>query len=161
QVVWHGETVVDVPPASLADDGPVYDRPYARPDDQDALQADHAPEFAGDLRETVLRLAASPNLCSRRWVNEQYDRYVLGGTVLARPHDAGVIRRGDDPDRGVALALDGNGRYARLDPYVGAQLALSEAYRNVSAVGARPLAVTNCLNFGSPEDPDVMWQFAE
>jgi phosphoribosylformylglycinamidine synthase len=77
------------------------------------------------------------------------------------PHDAGVVRLGDDTARGVALALDGNGRYARLDPYAGAQLALSEAYRNVAVTGARPLAVTNCLNFGSPEDPAVMWQFAE
>jgi phosphoribosylformylglycinamidine synthase len=94
-------------------------------------------------------------------VTEQYDRYVLGGTVLAMPHDAGVVRLGDETQRGVALALDGNGRFARLDPYAGAQLALAEAYRNVSVTGARPLAVTNCLNFGSPEDPEVMWQFAE
>jgi phosphoribosylformylglycinamidine synthase len=86
---------------------------------------------------------------------------VLGGTILAMPHDAGVIRLDDERSIGVALALDGNGRFARLDPYAGAQLALSEAYRNVSMSGARPVAVTNCLNFGSPEDPSVMWQFAE
>ena len=83
---------------------------------------------------------------------------MLGDTVLATPHDAGVLRVGGGP-RGVALATDGNGRYARLDPYDGARLALAEAYRNVAAAGARPLAVTNCLNFGSPEDPAVMWQF--
>jgi phosphoribosylformylglycinamidine synthase len=165
-VSWHGDTVVDVPPASLADDGPVYSRPYARPADQDALVAAGAaglarPSTPAEIRETVLRLAASPNLCSRQWVTTQYDRYVLGGTVLAMPHDAGVVRLGDDTRRGVALALDGNGRFARLDPYAGAQLALSEAYRNVVTTGAEPLAVTNCLNFGSPEDPDVMWQFAE
>src|SRR5437764_306886 len=163
---WHGEVVVDVPPETLADDGPVYSRPYARPADQDALQAQSAaglvrPSTPQELRETVLRMASSANLSSRAWVTEQYDRYVLGGTVLAMPHDAGVVRLADDTDRGVALALDGNGRYARLDPYAGAQLALSEAYRNVAATGARPLAVTNCLNFGSPEDPEVMWQFAE
>src|SRR3954451_777638 len=163
---WHGEVVVDVPPETLADDGPVYLRPYARPADQDALQAQSAPGLARpstpqELRETVLRMASSANLSSRAWVTEQYDRYVLGGTVLAMPHDAGVVRLAEDTARGVALALDGNGRYARLDPYAGAQLALSEAYRNVATTGARPLAVTNCLNFGSPEDPDVMWQFAE
>jgi len=166
EIRWHGEVVVDVPPASLADEGPIYERPFARPDDQDALQADGPeklvrPRTGGELADTLLRLAGSPNLASRRWVTEQYDRYVLGGTVLAMPHDSGVVRLVDDSDRGVALALDGNGRYARLDPYAGAQLALAEAYRNVSVSGARPLAVTNCLNFGSPEDPAVMWQFAE
>jgi phosphoribosylformylglycinamidine synthase len=165
-VRWHGEVVVDVPPGTLADDGPVYSRPYARPADQDALQADTSrplqrPTSPEELRETSLRLVGSPNLCSRAWVTEQYDRYVLGGTVLAMPHDAGILRLDDDSTRGIALALDGNGRYAHLDPYAGAQLALAEAYRNVAATGARPLAVTNCLNFGSPEDPDVMWQFAE
>jgi phosphoribosylformylglycinamidine synthase subunit PurL len=165
-VSWHGEVVADVLPGTLADDGPVYDRPLARPIEQDTLQADSAgalprPRTADELRATLLTLIASANLCSRRWVTEQYDRYVLGGTVLAMPHDGGVLRLGDDTTRGVALSLDGNGRFARLDPYAGAQLALAEAYRNVSVTGARPVAVTNCLNFGSPEDPDVMWQFAE
>ena len=163
---WHGDVVADVPPGSLADDGPVYERPMARPDDLDALRADSPdrlprPTKGADLRATVLRMAASPNLCSRAWVTQQYDRYVLGNTVLAMPHDAGVVRLDDDTHRGLALATDGNGRYARLDPYAGAQLALAEAYRNVAAVGARPVAVTDCLNFGSPEDPEVMWQFAE
>jgi phosphoribosylformylglycinamidine synthase len=165
-ITWHGETVVDVPPGSLADDGPVYTRPLARPAEQDDLLAASArslprPSTGPELEQTLLQLIASPNLCSRAWVTEQYDRYVLGGTVLAMPHDAGVVRLADDTNRGVALSLDGNGRYARLDPYAGAQLALAEAYRNVAATGARPLAVTNCLNFGSPEDPAVMWQFAE
>jgi len=166
-VSWHGEVVVDVPPGSLADDGPVYHRPVARPDDdQDALMAASSsslprPSTPAELRETVLRMVASPELCSRRWVTEQYDRYVLGGTVLAMPNDAGVVRLGDETARGIALALDGNGRFAKLDPYAGAQLALSEAHRNVACTGATPLAVTDCLNFGSPEDPAVMWQFAE
>jgi phosphoribosylformylglycinamidine synthase len=105
-------------------------------------------------------LAGSPNLADKSFVTSQYDKYVQGNTVLAMPDDAGVIRIADGP-QGIALATDGNGRYARLDPYAGAQLALSEAYRNVAATGARPLAVTNCLNFGSPEDPGVMWQFAQ
>jgi phosphoribosylformylglycinamidine synthase subunit PurL len=166
-VTWHGEVVVDVPPASLADDGPVYTRRVARPHErQDALVADRSdrlprPSSPSELRDLVLRLAGSPELCSRRWVTEQYDRFVMGGTVLAMPHDGGVVRLGDETSRGIALALDGNGRFARLDPHDGAQLALSEAYRNVACAGARPLAVTNCLNFGSPEDPAVMWQFAE
>jgi len=165
-VTWHGAVVCDVPPASLADEGPRYERPIARPAEQDALQADRAellprPVTGDELRATVLRLAASPNLCSRRWVTEQFDRYVLGGTVLAAPEDAGVVRLSDDSPLGVALATDGNGRYARLDPYTGAQLAVAEAHRNVAATGAVPWAVTDCLNFGSPEDPGVMWQFSE
>src|SRR5262249_58392880 len=115
----------------------------------------------GERRETVLTLAASPNLCDKTWVTEQYDRYVLGNTVLAQPEDAGVLRLDEESGLGVALSVDGNGRYTRLDPYRGAQLALAEAYRNVAVTGASPIAVTNCLNFGSPEDPQVMWQFAE
>ena len=163
---WHGETIVDVPPRTLAHDGPVYDRPYARPEWQDALQADSPsrlprPSTGDELRETLLTMAASPNLCSKRWVWEQYDRYVMGNTVLAMPEDAGVLRLDETTGTGIALATDGNGRYAKLDPYHGAQLALAEAYRNVSTTGGRPIAATDCLNFGSPEDPDVMWQFAE
>ena len=105
----------------------------------------------------------SPRPTSRRksWVTDQYDRYVLGNTVLAQPDDAGVVRV-DEDDRPRRRAGHRRQRPLRkLDPYAGAQLALSEAYRNVAVSGARPLAVTDCLNFGSPEDPDVMWQFAE
>jgi phosphoribosylformylglycinamidine synthase subunit PurL len=166
-ITWRGETVVDVPPGSLADDGPVYHRPLARPDaEQDALNAAGTsslprPSNPEEIRALLLRMIASPELCSRRWVTEQYDRYVLGGTVLATPHDGGMIRLSDDSTRGIALALDGNGRFAKLDPHDGAQLNLAEAYRNVACSGATPLAITDCLNFGSPEDPAVMWQFAE
>ena len=163
---WHGETIVDVPPRTLAHEGPVYDRPIVRPGDQDALVADEAdalprPRTGDELRDTLLQLVAAPNLADKSWVTDQYDRYVLGHTVLAQPEDAGLVRITDDSNLGVALATDGNGRYTRLDPYAGAQLALAEAYRNVAVSGARPLAVTNCLNFGSPEDPGVMWQFSE
>jgi len=162
-VSWHDEVVVDVPPGSLADDGPVYDRPMARPADLDALRGSALPAHpeTAELRDVLLRMVASPNLCSKRWVVEQYDRIVLGDTVLAWPQDAGVVRLSEETGLGVALATDGNGRYTRLDPYAGAQLALAEAYRNVAATGGVPIAVTNCLNFGSPEDPEVMWQFAE
>src|SRR3954470_2063535 len=166
QIDWHGERVVDVPPRSVAHDGPTYRRPFSRPDSQDVLQADAAeklprPQAAEELRETLLRLAASPNLCDKSWITDQYDRYVRGNTVLSQPSDSGMVRVDDETNLGVAVSTDCNGRFARLDPYVGAQLALAESYRNVSTGGATPLAISDCLNFGSPEDPAVMWQFAE
>jgi phosphoribosylformylglycinamidine synthase II len=167
-MTWRDEVIVDIPPGTAADEGPVYERPYDPPADLPRLQADGPgrlarPGGADELRTTVLRLAGSPNLADRSWLTSQYDRYVLGNTVLAMPEDAGLLRIDEssgDGGLGIALSLDGNGRFTRLDPYAGAQLALSEAYRNVAATGARPIAVTNCLNFGSPEDPGVMWQFA-
>ncbi|MGZ4442146.1 MAG: phosphoribosylformylglycinamidine synthase subunit PurL [Nocardioidaceae bacterium] len=160
---WHGETVVDVPPRSVAHDGPTYQRPFARPAWQDALQADSADALPreADLKDTLLRLVASPNLCDKSWITDQYDRYVQGNTVLAQPEDSGMVRVDEASNLGVAVSTDCNGRFAKLDPYAGAQLALAEAYRNVATTGARPLAVSDCLNFGSPEDPAVMWQFAE
>jgi phosphoribosylformylglycinamidine synthase II len=163
---WHGETVVDVPPRSVAHDGPTYDRPYARPSWQDALQADGAeslarPASGDELAEQLLAVVSSPNMADKSWVTDQYDRYVQGNTVLAQPEDAGVIRIDDETNLGVAVSTDCNGRFAKLDPYVGAQLALAESYRNVAVTGALPLAVTDCLNFGSPENPDVMWQFEQ
>ncbi len=163
---WHGETIVDVPPRSVAHDGPTYHRPFARPDAQDALQADLAeslprPQGGVQLRETLLRLVGSPNLCDKSWITDQYDRYVRGNTVLAQPSDSGMVRVDEETNLGVAVSTDCNGRFALLDPYAGAQLALAESYRNVATSGARPLAVSDCLNFGSPEDPGVMWQFAE
>ncbi|MFI1160518.1 phosphoribosylformylglycinamidine synthase subunit PurL [Streptomyces sioyaensis] len=166
EIFWHGEQIVDVPPRTVAHEGPVYQRPYARPDWQDALQADDSaklarPANADELRAQVLKLVASPNQASKAWITDQYDRFVQGNTVLAQPEDSGMVRIDEDTNLGVALATDGNGRYAKLDPYAGAQLALAEAYRNVAASGAKPLAVSDCLNFGSPEDPAVMWQFAE
>jgi phosphoribosylformylglycinamidine synthase II len=166
EMSWRGEQVVDIPPGSAADDGPVYLRPVQRPDGQDRLQAaDPAslprPGTGAGLRAALLALLGAPDGADKTWVTQQYDRYVRGDTVLATPDDAGLIRVDERSSLGVALAVDGNSRYALLDPYAGTQLALAEAYRNVAATGARPLAVTNCLNFGSPEDPAVMWQFAE
>ncbi|WP_327048239.1 phosphoribosylformylglycinamidine synthase subunit PurL [Microbispora sp. NBC_01189] len=168
-MTWDGEVIVDIPPGTAADEGPVYERPFHEPAGQAALNADGPERLPrpADLRETLLTLLDSPNLGSKEWVTSQYDRYVRGNTVLAQPADAGMLRiseampGAEETTRGIALATDGNGRYARLDPYSGAQLALSEAYRNVAVTGAKPLAVTNCLNFGSPEDPEVMWQFSE
>jgi len=165
-VDWHGERIVDVPPRTVAHEGPVYQRPMVRPADLDALQADDAaslprPTTPEELRAQWLAVVASPDGADKTWVTEQYDRYVRGNTVLAQPEDAGVVRIDEESHRGIALALDGNARFARLDPYTGTQLNLAEAYRNVAVSGATPLAVTNCLNFGSPEEPEVMWQFAE
>ena len=164
-MTWHGETVVDIPPSSAAE-GPVYARPAERAASQDALAADDPaalprPADGAGLRAALLALLGSEGLADKSWVTDQYDRYVRGDTVLAMPEDGGLLRVDEATGLGIALATDGNGRYCRLDPYLGTQLVLSEAYRNVAVTGARPLAVTNCLNFGSPEDPAVMWQFAE
>ena len=163
-VTWHDEVVVDVPPRTVAHEGPVYHRPFRRPATLDARQADvpdllPRPQTGQELAALVLRMAGSSNLCSRAWVTDQYDRYVRGNTAAGTPDDAGVVRVDETTGLGVSVATDCNGRFGALDPYRGAQLALAEAYRNVACCGARPLAVTDCLNFGSPEDPAVMWQF--
>lgn len=169
-ITWEGDVIVDVDPRTVAHDGPVYDRPFARPEWQDAVQADTftgsvqdagRPAAPAELAKAVTELVASPNMCSKSWITNQYDRYVGGNTSMAFPDDAGVVRVDEETGLGVALATDANGRYTYLDPYHGAQLALAEAYRNVATAGAIPMAVSDCLNFGSPEDPDVMWQLAE
>lgn len=169
-ITWDGQTIVDVDPRTVAHDGPVYERPYHRPEWLDKVQADtfrsseagaNLPATGEELRAATLELMSSPNMCSKAWVTNQYDRFVGGNTALATPDDAGVIRVDEETGLGVAISTDANGRYAYLDPYTGAQLALAESYRNVATTGAIPMAVTDCLNFGSPEDPEVMWQFAE
>jgi phosphoribosylformylglycinamidine synthase len=166
-VISHGgETVVDVPPRTVAHHGPVYQRPLARPGSQDTLAADTAavlprPATSGELRAALLAVVSSPHGADKSWATEQYDRYVRGNTVSAQPSDAGLVRIDEGTGRGVALSVDCNARFVALDPYRGAQLALAEAYRNVACCGAAPLAVTDCLNFGSPEDPGVMWQFQQ
>ena len=163
---WQGERIVDVDPSTVAVDGPVYDRPVAYPTWIDALQADAAENLprANDpetLREQFLALVASPNLADTSWITNQYDYYVLGNTALSFPDDAGMIRVDEESGLGFAVSTDANGRYCQLDPYAGAQLALAEAYRNVAVTGAVPTAITDCLNFGSPENPEVMWQFGQ
>jgi len=165
-VEWHGEEIVNVPPRSVAHDGPVYERPYARPDWMDVRQASGPenlvrPKSAAEVKQTWLTMTGTPNLASKSWVTSQFDRYVMGNTVLAQPEDSGMIRVDEKTGLGVAVSTDCNARFAALDPYKGAQLALAESYRNVAVTGAKPLAVTNCLNFGSPEDPAVMWQFEQ
>lgn len=160
QVFHNGELVVDAPPSTI-DEGPVYERPYARPDWLDEVQAGGDVEKRGGIKDAWLQMVASPALCSRDFITEQYDRYVRGNTVQAKYANSGVLRINEETNRGVAVSADASGRYTYLDPNMGARLALAEAYRNVAVTGATPVAVTNCLNFGSPENPDVMWQFRE
>lgn len=158
-----GHRIVDVDPKTVAHDGPVYDRPYARPTWQDELQANTSaslkrPETGGELLADINAVISNVNQASKAWVTDQYDRYVQGNTALAQPDDAGVIRVDEETGLGVALATDANGWYTKLDPREGALQALAESYRNVAIVGAEPVAITDCLNFGNPEDTDAMWQ---
>mgnify|MGYP000662098244 FL=1 len=163
---WGDEEIVNVPPRSVAHDGPVYERPVKKPTWIKALNEDTTaslkrPETADELATQFVEIITSPNQASKSWITDQYDHYVGGNTALAMPDDSGMVRVSEETGLGVALATDANGRYGYLNPYEGAKLALAEAYRNVAASGAKPLAVTNCLNFGSPENPEVMWQFKE
>jgi phosphoribosylformylglycinamidine synthase len=166
---WGREQIVNVPPRTVAHDGPVYERPVELPKWQDALNADsvharglyRANENTTDLAAQFVQVVSSPNQADKSYITDQYDRYVGGNTALAYPDGAGMIRVSEETGLGVALSTDANGRYCQLDPYQGARLALAEAYRNVATSGAKPLALTNCLNFGSPENPEVMWQFKQ
>jgi len=163
---WGHEEIVNVPPRTVAHDGPVYDRPVEYPKYQDALNADSSSKLKRAENETeaaaqLMELISSPNHADKSWITNQYDKYVMGNTALAMPDDGGMIRISEETGLGVALATDANGKYCYLDPYEGARQALAEAYRNVAVTGAVPRAVTNCLNFGSPENPEVMWQFKQ
>ncbi|PDQ34086.1 MAG: phosphoribosylformylglycinamidine synthase II [Candidatus Lumbricidophila eiseniae] len=165
-ITWRGEEIVNVDPRTVAVDGPVYERPVRRPAWLDKLQADGAsrlarPSSSDDLRAQFLALVGSANQADAAWITNQYDRYVLGNTALSSPDDAGMIRVDEISGLGVAVATDANSRYCQLNPREGAKLALAEAYRNVAVTGAVPIGVSDCLNFGSPENPEVMWQFAE
>ena len=165
EITWNGELIVDVPPRTVAHDGPVYNRPLAQPAYIDAVAKQvinlPIPSTADEIKETVLKLAATPNLADKSWVTDQYDRYVQGNSIQSQPDDSGMVRIDEKTHLGVAVATDANANWSYLNPYEGAKLALAEASRNIATAGAKPLAVTNCLNFGSPEDPGVMWQFAE
>ena len=164
-ITWHGEVIVDVPPRTVAHDGPVYQRPVAKPAyiDEVAKQTLDLPlpNSAAEIKAAVLKIVSAPNIADKSWVTNQYDRYVLGNTVQSQPEDSGMVRIDEETHLGVAVSTDANANWSYLNPYEGAKLALLEACRNVATAGAKPLAVTNCLNFGSPEDPGVMWQFAE
>jgi phosphoribosylformylglycinamidine synthase subunit PurL len=165
-IYWEDDLIVDVDPKTVAIDSPVYERPMERPSWLDALQKDTISSEARDntpegLLSQIRAVLAAPNLQKAEWVTNQYDYYVMGNTAMATPDDAGMIRVDEKSGLGVALSTDSTSRYSYLDPYRGAQQALAESYRNVAATGARPLAVSDCLNFGSPENPEVMWQFAQ
>jgi phosphoribosylformylglycinamidine synthase II len=154
--------VAEVPAHSLAEEGPEYHRPMSPPraleelqDDDPTFEAPTVPEA-----EAFLAVLGSPNVAGKRWVFEQYDSLVQGQTVLGPGADAAVIRI-EGTLRAMAVSTDGKGRYCALDPYLGAAHAVAEAARNVAVVGAKPLAVTNCLNFGNPQRPEVMWAFGE
>ncbi|MEY4970787.1 MAG: hypothetical protein RLZZ277_1018, partial [Actinomycetota bacterium] len=165
EITFNGELIVDVPPRTVAHDGPVYNRPLAKPAyiDQVAKEVINPPlpTTAAEIKETILKVAATPNLADKSWVTDQYDRYVQGNTIQSQPDDSGMVRIDEKTNLGVAVSTDANANWSYLNPYEGAKLALAEAARNIATAGAKPLAVTNCLNFGSPEDPGVMWQFAE
>lgn len=158
-----GRVVAEVPARSLAHDGPVYDRPMVRPSWLDRRHADD-PTFDApptDPRRAFLEVLRSPNIASARWVWEQYDSLVQGNTVAGSGEADAAVVRIEGSLRALALSTDGNGRYGHLDPYLGGAHAVAEAARNVASVGARPLAITNCLNFGDPERAEVMWAFAQ
>ena len=161
--VKDGERVVaEIPARPLAEDGPVYHRPMARPAYlEETERADLASlPVPARLDELLVRLLGSPNIASKRPIWQQYDHMLFCNSVVEPGSDAAVLRV-QGTAKGLALSADGNGRYTYLDPYEGGKLAVAEAARNVVCAGARPLAITNCLNFGSPERPEIMWQFAE
>jgi phosphoribosylformylglycinamidine synthase len=163
RVLNHGRVAAEIPAHALAEEGPRYERPIAAPK---AATASGAPvvEFAregGDLTENFRRLLASPAIASKYWVTEQYDSMVRTNTRVGPGSGDAAVLRLKETKRALALSTDGNGRWCFLSPRLGAMHAVAEAARNVACTGARPIAATNCLNFGNPEKPEVMWQFTE
>jgi phosphoribosylformylglycinamidine synthase II len=161
-VMEKGRKVATIPVRSLTEEAPEYERPLTPPEDlaeRQALELSGVP-IVEDLSAVLLELLASPSIASKEWVWRQYDHMVRINTVVLPGSDAAVIRV-PGTSKGVAMSVDGNGRWCWLDPREGGKRAVAEAARNVTCAGARPLAVTNCLNFGSPERPSVMWSFAE
>jgi phosphoribosylformylglycinamidine synthase subunit PurL len=159
---WHGAEVVQIPVEPVSTQAPVYRRPAEEPKNLNELQElaiASVPE-PSDYNHVLLQLLGSPNLCSKRWVYRQYDSLVRGHTVIGPGSDAAVLRiKGSR--KGLAVTVDCNSRYCLLDPYVGAVIAMCEAARNLAVSGARPLGISDCLNFGNPEKPEVMWQFQQ
>ena len=162
RVLQHGSVAAEIPNAALTDDAPLYRRPMERwepPVEREMPPSIRLGESA-DLTANLKRLLASPNICSTRWVYEQYDSMVRTNTVQGPGREAGVIRV-KETKRGLAMSPDGNGRWCWLDPRLGAMHAVAESARKVACTGATPVAATNCLNFGNPEKPQIMWQFAQ
>jgi phosphoribosylformylglycinamidine synthase subunit PurL len=154
----HGEVVAEIPNRALADEAPLYDRPHTTPRRDAPMEA---PAFRSqDLAADLAALLSSPDLCSKHWIWEQYDHMVRTNTIQVPGGDAAIVRV-KETGSSVAMALDGNGRYAHLSPREGARLAVAECCRNLSVVGALPVAATNCLNFGNPERPEIMAQLVE
>jgi phosphoribosylformylglycinamidine synthase len=162
KVYDDGELVGEMPSRSLADEAPVYHRTSAKPDYIKEIQSfdPRSLKTPRDIEKAFMDILTSPNICSKRWVYEQYDHMVQTNTALIPGGDAGVLRI-KETQKAIALTVDGNGRYCYLDPYTGSLIAMAEAARNLVATGARPLAITDCLNFGNPEKPHVFWQFTE
>jgi phosphoribosylformylglycinamidine synthase len=162
RALWRDQEVANIPIHALTKDAPSYQRPAVRPPQQDQLQQLDlgAVKEPKDLGATLKQLLASPNIASKEWIYRQYDQFVRTNTVVGPGADAAVIRV-KGTSKGLALTVDGNSRYCYLDPYVGGVVAVAEAARNLACVGARPIGLTDCLNFGSPENPEVMWQFAQ
>ncbi len=163
-VVNHeGETVADIPVAFLTDEAPLYERPMARqksPVQSPKSKVQSLNDKAPEPNDSLFKLLASPNIASKNWVYRQYDHMVRTNTAVLPGADAAVVRI-KETRRALAMSLDGNGRYCAANPREGAKLIVAEAARNVVCVGARPIAITNCLNFASPERPEVMWTFSE
>ena len=163
RVLHHGQVVSEIPNEALTDDAPVYKRPLERWEPPVPREMPDGIQLStgGDLTENLKRLLASANVGGKRWIWQQYDSMVQTNTVEGPgAGDAGVIRiKGSQ--RGLAMALDGNGRWCYLDPKLGAMHAVAEACRNVACAGATPIGATNCLNFGNPEKPHIMWQFSQ
>ena len=162
RVLQHGEVVAEIPNRALTDDAPLYQRPMERWESPVPREIPQDVRLGGksDLTGELRRLLASPNICSKRWVFQQYDSMVQTNTVEGPGGEGGVIRV-KGTQRGLAMALDGNGRWCYLDPRLGAMHAVAESARNVACTGATPIAATNCLNFGNPEKPHIMWQFSQ
>jgi phosphoribosylformylglycinamidine synthase II len=158
----HGRVVAEVPVKALADEAPVYERPTKRPEWQDALEAFDPLSLPAPMEPgaALLAVLGSPGIASKEWVYRQYDQQVGTNTLVLPGSDAGVLRL-KGSRKGIALTTDGNARFVQLDPRVGAAMAVAEAARNLSVSGARPLGLTDCLNFGSPERPEILWQFKE
>jgi phosphoribosylformylglycinamidine synthase len=158
----NGVVVAEVPNRALTDEAPVYKRPFAEPADRRELREIPHDRVRPALSaaDAFLKLLGAPTIASKRWIYRQYDHMVRTNTIAAAGATAGVVRV-KGTDRALAMSVDGNGRFALLDPRQGAKLALAEAARNVACAGAIPIGATNCLNFGNPERPEIMWQFAE
>jgi len=162
RVSFAEEDVVCLPLEPLVDGAPVYERPFTPPADLEEIQSLDLATIppVGDYNQALLQLLESPNIASKEWVYRQYDQIVGGNTLLAPGSDAAVLRV-KGTSKAIALSVDCNSRYCQLDPYVGAMIAVVEAARNVSCAGAEPLGITDCLNFGNPEKPEIMWQFRQ